>query len=153
MKTLFLAIQNTLQDIPGLKFVGEDWGQLNCEQAPENFPCLLIDLGDVEFSSCGQHAQRAEATLKIKVADVHDNSVTPALSVKQISVFDLLDEVNKRLHGYELEKFSKLCRVDIKKTLRNDAVREFVVTYKFAYTDTITAPVYQKVQARPQISI
>ena len=53
MKEVFKDIQQRLQTIPEFRYIGEDWGQLNFEQPPVDWPCALIDLGNVDFSSAG----------------------------------------------------------------------------------------------------
>lgn len=158
MKEIFKDIQNRLQTIPELRYVGEDWGQLNFEQPPVDFPCVLIDLGNADFSSAGMKSQQVEAIVNITIADIRYNGLTPALPAEQagkaFEIFDLISQVNACLHGTGGEHYSRLCRVSLKKMLREDAVREFVMTYKFAYTDTTAIPQYRKLSdIKPDIQI
>jgi len=158
MKEVFNDILERLKTIPELRYVGEDWGQLNFEQPPVDWPCALIDLGNAEFSSAGIKTQQVDATVNITIADIRYHGVSavtpPEQEGKAFAIFDLIDKVNKLLHGTGGEHYSRLCRVSLKKMLREDAVREFVMTYKFAYTDTTATPQYRKLaDIKPDIQI
>lgn len=153
MKEAFKDILKRLETITEFKYIGEDWGQLNFEQPPVNFPCVLIDLGNAEFSSAGMKSQQVEAVVNITIADIRYNGVSPVLprdqQDKAFEIFNLIDKVNKLLHGTDGEHYSRLCRVSIKKMLREDAVREFVMSYKFSYKDNTATPTYHKIQTPP----
>lgn len=158
MKQVFLDIQAALSAIKKFRYVGEDWGQLNFEQPPVAFPCALIDLGSAQFTSAGRNTQQVEATVNISIADIRYDGITPALPEVQANnafeIFNLIEEANKRLHGQGGETYSRLCRVSLKKMQREDSIREFVLTYKFGYTDATAMPEYQKLSdVRPGIAI
>ncbi len=158
MKEAFKDILERLKTIPELRYVGEDWGQLNFEQPPVDWPCALIDLSNAEFSSSGMKAQQTEATVNITIADIRYHSVSSALppeqEAKAFEIFDLIDKVNRLLHGTGGEHYSRLCRVSLKKMLREDAVREFVMSYKFSYTDSTAVLKFRKLSdIRPDIQI
>lgn len=157
LKEVFKDIQERLKTIPGFRYIGEDWGQLNFEQPPVDWPCALIDLGEVAYTSAGHGRQQTEATVNITIADLRYNGLTPNLPQpdqdKSFEIFDLIDKVNACLHGTGGENYSRLCRVSLKKMLREDAVREFVMTYKFSYTDMSAIPQYSKITPQPGISI
>ena len=70
MKEVFKDIQQRLRTIPEFRYIGEDWGQLNFEQPPVDWPCALIDLGNVDFSAAGMRSQQAEAVVNITIADI-----------------------------------------------------------------------------------
>ncbi len=73
------------------------------------------------------------------------SAVTPPKEEdKAFAIFNLIDKVNRLLYGNGGEYYSRLCRVSLKKMLREDAVREFVMSYKFSYTDSTAIPTYHK---------
>lgn len=156
MKEVFKDIQERLKTIPEFRYVGEDWGQLNFEQPPVDWPCALIDLGNAEFSAAGMKSQQVEAVVNITIADIRHQGVSSRLPLDQadkaFEIFDLIDKVNTLLHGTGGEHYSRLCRISLKKMLREDAVREFVMSYKFGYTDETATPVYQKIKPQVQIT-
>ncbi|MCB6971839.1 MULTISPECIES: hypothetical protein [Butyricimonas] len=157
MKNVFIDVQELIKTVPGIRYVGEDWGQLNFSQPPVDFPCVLIDLGEAEFSQAGQNTQQVIATLNVTIADIRYNGVSARLPIKQqereFEIFSLIENVNKKLHGHGGETYSRLMRISLKNMLREDAVREFVMTYKFAYTDMTGESNLTKYPVSPKIKI
>lgn len=153
LKEAFKDILKRLETITEFKYIGEDWGQLNFEQPPVDWPCALIDLGNAEFSSAGMKSQQVEAVVNITIADIRHQGVSSRLpsdqADKAFEIFDLIDKVNTLLHGTGGEHYSRLCRISLKKMLREDAVREFVMSYKFSYKDNTATPTYHKIQTPP----
>lgn len=139
MKTVLLDIQNRLSHTEIFRYVGEDWGQLNLEQPPVNFPCALIDLENIQYSSAGKGVQQAEAVINISIADIRRNGVSTDLpggeTDTEYEIFSLIDQANNVLHGHGGEEYTRLCRLSLKKIQREDALRLFVLSYKFSYTD------------------
>lgn len=133
MKELFIEAIALLSQIEGFRTVAEDWGQLNFEQPPVNFPCALVGLGNCEFSQVGRHAQQCEGEMIVTVADMRYTTITQSTAPTEqpFNILDLLQDVNTKLHGYK-----SLCRVSIKKVDRPDSIREYRVIYQFSCTDT-----------------
>jgi hypothetical protein len=158
MDEIFIGVMQRLQQAADLQLVGEDWGQLNLEQPPVNFPCALIDLGEVAYSNAGQDTQRAEAIMNITVADICYNGINlfnpEDANRQEFDMFRLLDDINALIHGFGTQLHSKFVRTRIDRIMRDDAVRMFVISYKFAFSDEITAPEYvaHPVPVRLQVS-
>lgn len=77
MKTILQNIQNKLSEVTELKYIDEDWGQLNMYQPPVKWPCCLIDISDVNYSNLGidrsvvpQNRQLGKATVKLTLANL-----------------------------------------------------------------------------------
>lgn len=138
MKDIFNAVLTALKDIPGL-YVAENWGQLNIEQPPVNFPCTLIDLGDAKHTQLSRLAQQVDVGLQITLADIIYNGIdagSPAMEKeRELQIFDLIDAVHRNLQGLSGATFSPLHRTGIEKTIREDSIREFVLYYRCGYTD------------------
>lgn len=157
MKQVFIDIEQRLEQIPSLRYISEDWGQLNFEKPPVKYPCALIDLGEAEYSQTGNHAQMAEAIARITIADIQYQGIHPgapgANRERAFEIFDLIDAVNHALHGQGGENYTRLCRQSIKKVMRPDLVREFVITYAFSYTDMSAVREYTTVRVAPKIKV
>lgn len=155
MKQVFIDIERRLKEIDSLRYISEDWGQLNFERPPVNYPCALIDLGEADCSQAGNRSQMVEAVARITIADIRYQGIHPeapeADRERAFGIFDLIDEVNRALHGRDGDSYTPLNRVKIKKVMRPDQVREFVITYAFGYTDMSAAPERIEVKAAPQI--
>ncbi|MEG1762903.1 MAG: hypothetical protein RR256_04765 [Bacteroidales bacterium] len=157
MKTLFKTVMELLKTIPNL-YIAENWGQLDIPQPPVNFPCALIDLGDMEFSQRGCLTQQGEGTLTISLSDIMYNgidNVTPEiLQEKEFAIFNTINDINALLHGKTgSEKNSSLIRTKIQKQIREDSIREFTLFYKFSYLDDSAQAKYTPVSVSPQIQI
>ena len=156
MKDVFIDVEQHLHQIPGL-YVAEDWGQLNFEKPPVNFPCALIDLGEAKYSQVGNRFQMAEATLNIILADVQFQGIVPTARERDrqraFGIFNLIDKIHSRLHGQQGDRYSPLTRLEVKKIMRPDLIREFVMVYRFGYTDTSASSIYGKVTPDPEIRV
>ena len=53
MKALLEKIQEKLSEVEGLKYIDENWGQLDyySPNMPVQYPCVLIDIGQVQYSN------------------------------------------------------------------------------------------------------
>lgn len=158
-------IQNILEDliekinkVSGLRYCGEDWGQLNFEQPPVDFPCALVDIMDAGYTSQSKGVQTAEITISITVADIRYNGITANLPARQaeqeFSIFTLIENVNRQIHGHGGVSYNRLSRASMKKMLREDSIREFLITYKTSYTDSTAKELSQEASdAKPRIKI
>jgi len=157
MDTIFTEVLSRLTQIPELRFVGEDWGQLNFEQPPVNFPCALIDLFEVDYSDGGRNLQKADAKLVISIADIRYEGITafnPAkVNERAFAIFWIMEKVNSLIHGYGNEYHSKFSRKQIKKMDREDSVREFRMIYEFRFEDETVIPELIRHPVPPNISI
>ncbi|MXV37691.1 hypothetical protein GO491_03200 [Flavobacteriaceae bacterium Ap0902] len=55
MKALLLQLQERIAEISDIKYVDEDWGQLDyySPNMPVQWPCCLIDIQSVDYSNLG----------------------------------------------------------------------------------------------------
>lgn len=156
MKTIFNAILTALKTIPEL-YVAENWGQLNIEQPPVNFPCALIDLGEVTYSQLSRQAQQADVEIQITLSDIIYNGIDQGSpeeeKARELHIFDLIDTLHRCLHGLSGDTFSPMHRIHIAKTIREDSIREFVIRYRCGYTDRSAVKTTSLHTALPAMSI
>ncbi|MEG1669348.1 hypothetical protein [Chryseobacterium sp.] len=109
MKTLFKNMMELLKTIPNL-YVAENWGQLDMTQPPVNFPCALLDLGDMEFSQRGSLTQQGEGILTISLADIMYNGIDNVTTIEKFVIISknkitiLMNERTNSLIGGSLNK-------------------------------------------------
>lgn len=79
MKNLLEKLQLRLAEIPQLKYIDENWGQLDyySPNMPVQYPCTLIDVQQVQYSNIGkdltkipQQRQIAQVQIKITIANM-----------------------------------------------------------------------------------
>lgn len=151
------AVMAQLKTVPELRYVSEDWGQLDYyDQPPVQFPCALVECEDIRFADNSMNTQGAEATLSISISDLRlfNTSANSPDADTAFDIFELMGKVNKTLHGLKSATFSPLTRTGIARVRRDDAIREFRISYRFAYCDRSAAPVMRKLSdVKPEIDI
>lgn len=157
MKTILKNFLERIAGIPELRFVGEDWGQLYIEFPPVNFPCALIDLGEIKYIQQGRNVQQADAILNITVADMFTDGVTSytpeGKTDGEFEIYSVIEKVHACLHGYGTEKHSRLMRIGLTKISREDTIREFLLSFKFSFSDQAATPEYTSRPTPPNIKI
>ncbi len=132
-------IQEKLKEVPGLRYIADDWSQLEYEQPPVQFPCALVDVDGFDYSQTGRLHQLGTGAVYVRVADLQltNTSANAPASLKKASetFFNVIDEVHKSLHGFSGGNYSALIRTSLKRVSRNDGIKEYLFTFKTAYTE------------------
>lgn len=143
MKALLEKIQQQVSEIAELKYIDENWGQLDyySPNMPVQFPCALIDVQQVQFSNFGRDmskkpVQRQIGTIQIKITVANmrlSNSSMQALRRQKEEVWaiwGIIEKIHQQLHGVSLlPNVSALIRSSQSRTLRDDGVQEYEVYY------------------------
>lgn len=106
--TIITDIQDMLSsELPGVKYIDKDWGQLYMEQPPVGWPCVLIDIEEVAIRDMSNLHEHATATIVLTVANRRINASSahaPKTSKeKSMETIDLTDTVHKLLQRYATE--------------------------------------------------
>lgn len=143
MKVVLENIQKQLAAIPELKYIDEDWGQLDdySPHPPTQFPLALIDIGSLEFSHIGmdkkvvpQNRQMATGTIVISIANLRLTN-TSFKSPKQQKnnvwdIWNIIECVHQQLHGFKPDCNSgAMMRTNLRRIKRDDGIQEYEVTY------------------------
>jgi hypothetical protein len=149
MKLVLKNIQDLLAAIPALKYVDEDWGQLDdySPHPPTQFPLALIDIGSLQYSDIGkdrtatpQNRQMATGTIVISIANLKlTNSSARApqnQKDKSWAIWDIVENVHAKLHGVVVGgSAGALMRTAMRKVNRDDGIQEYEVTYTIGITN------------------
>lgn len=138
IKEALKAVKTALQEIEELRYAGEDWGQLDYfTQKPVKFPCALVDVEEVAYSDNALRRQQSAATLMVRVADsrMFNGSFQSPPSETEFAMFDLLQRIAHALHGLSGPTFSPFVRTGLVRARRDDTIREFRLSFRFAFTD------------------
>lgn len=149
MKTILDTIKNKIDQIPGLKYVDDDWGQLDfySPNFPVKWPCVLVDLGQIGFSDIGRdltqtpiNRQQGDALIVIRFANLRlSNSSTKSPRTqrdKRLEVFDLIQDIHENLQGFEPdERCGPLIRESMRRVTRDDGVQEYEIIYSAGLSD------------------
>lgn len=143
------AIQTQLQTITDLKYVDEDWGQLDSysPNPPTQFPCALIDITTMNYANIGKdnsalpiQRQTAEATITINIADLKLSNTSGRAPQTQKDnawkILAIIEDVHKKVQGWKpTNKSGALMRSSRKRVRRDDGIQEYAVTYSVGFTN------------------
>lgn len=143
MKALLEKIQQKISKIAELKYIDENWGQLDyySPNMPVQFPCVLIDVQQVQFSNLGRDmskkpVQRQIGTVQIKITVANmrlsnSSMQAPRRQKEEVwAIWGIIEKIHQQLHGVSLlPNVSPLIRSSQSRTLRDDGVQEYEVYY------------------------
>lgn len=142
-------IQNRLQEIPELKYVDEDWGQLNLypQDIPVKWPCALFEVRSGNFENIGkdrktspEERQMGRFSLDVTLGNLKlsNTSGKAPLSQKNSAwyIHTVENLVHQKLQGFSPGvNCSKLIRTGVQNVRRDDGVQEKHVFYDFEVTN------------------
>lgn len=148
-KEVLQNIQNKLETIPALRYVDEDWGQLDdySPHPPTQFPLALIDIGALQYSDIGkdtaatpQNRQMATGTIVISIANLKLTNTSARAPQPQKdkawAIWDIVESVHAKLHGIPVGGTAgALMRTAMRKVKRDDGIQEYEVTYTIGMTN------------------
>jgi hypothetical protein len=137
MKKIILAIQERLvAEVPELRYIDKNWGQLEYDQPPVQFPCALIDVDNINFSQLGQGWQQAEADIVITVCGLQliRSSAQAPNHENSYEVLDILDKMFQKLQIWSNGKFTPLMRTNQRKAVSNSSYEVYTTSFKTAFT-------------------
>ncbi|MDR0509628.1 MAG: hypothetical protein LBH06_00870 [Rikenellaceae bacterium] len=134
----FADIQDRLAALSELKYVDEDWGQLDGEgRSPAvKFPCVLIDCSNITASQAGEHVMLDTISVVVRVADLRlSNSSAQAphgQKEKHYRLFEIIAKVISALHGWsgDPQAYGRLRRISMQRERRGDGVRLYELTFQ-----------------------
>ena len=143
MKELLLSLQNQLAIVAALKYIDEDWGQLDDygTHTPVKWPCCLIDFTDADYSDIGvdraatpKNRQQALGSITLNFANSKlTNSSRNAPIVQKDNAYLLLgviEDVHKIIQGFRpAENSGGLIRKSFKRVKRDDGIQQYRVVY------------------------
>ena len=145
MKQILTNIQNRLAEISELRYIDEDWGQIDyySPNMPVKWPCCLIDIQSGQFSNISKDAtkhpkdrQNGLFSVKITLANMkltNTSYLAPQTQKDNAwAVFDLVEKIHQKLHGFSPDNnCGKMLRSSFGRTQRDDGVQEYAVIYDF----------------------
>lgn len=145
---------------PNLKYMDEDWGQLDYyqENPPVKFPCILLELQQASWKNQSQKVQDGVLNISIRVADLKQSNTShkapDTQKAKAAAIWLILENIHKALHGWRpatYPEFGALTRISSRRVKRDDGIREFEVVYSTLCTDDSAMTQYYNI-ADPEVS-
>lgn len=137
--TIIEDLQDMLsQKLPKV-FIDRDWGQLDMEQPPVGWPCILIDIEEVQPHQLTDGNEWNKATVVLKVANKRTNSSSahaPRVSKeKSMETLNLSDDTHGFVQGYAADgaEYSKLQAVSFYKLDNLPGIEGYATRYVTKY--------------------
>lgn len=146
LKDLIEELIDRLGRIDGLRYVAEDWGQLDYEQPPVQWPCALIDIQDIRYSQTGAGGLLGECGFVIRLANRAPHRVSANAPKRQkdetLVLSGIIDQIFLSIHAEGSEKHSPFVLQSVQKVKEPDIqsyILSFATQFKIAKPQ-ITAP-------------
>jgi len=138
MKTIYQAILNQLQaQVPSLKWIDLDKGQMRFEKPPIVFPAALIGLQVARAENLNQTKQLVNAQITIKLCfdftGNTDASTPEEHRLNSLAYFDLVETVFNKLQGWATAEMNPLERSNQFDEQRPDAYKVTTITFSTNY--------------------
>lgn len=157
IKETLNAIEMALKPISDIKYINEDWGQIDYyTQPPVLWPCVLLDCEVVDYATMSGNLQSGEGIITIRIADYRNLQQANARATNiepRYEFFDLVDKIHKQLQGLSSVTFTPLDRRGLNRSRRDDAIREFRLTYKFSFKDATAVKERFHRVVRPNVDV
>lgn len=140
--TIIKDLQGMLSNaLPQVKYIDKDWGQLDLEQPPVGWPCILIDFEEVDPKQLKGGNEKDTAIIVLTVANrrTTSSSAHAPRDAKEASyiTIDLTDDVHDLVQGYSAsEEYTPLSSISFYK--RNDipGAECYAMRYRTTYNVT-----------------
>lgn len=143
------AVQERLAEVTELKYIDEDWGQLDyySPNFPVQWPCALIDITAAQYTDLGvdrratvRNRQRGEAVVSITVANMKLSNTSSRAPQSQKenarSIWTTIEAIHAIVHGWSPGgSTGNLTRQGVRRIKRDDGVQEYELLYRVAVHD------------------
>lgn len=157
MEEILQAVMQKLAQIPELRWIDLNVGQMNIQNPPVDYPCALIDIADIDYTTAGTHRQIGELQLEIELYFIvrsPANTLAPEhLREQAFGHFAIVRKIYTALQNLSGQNFTGLTRI---RTTRNKNYypRAITLTFKTTLEDRSAVPKYRKLShIKPDIQI
>lgn len=157
MEEIITAVMQRLKDeVPELRWIDINIGQMATENPPVDYPCALVDIPCTDYSDAGGRVQLGKVTLEVElyfIVRTPMNMAAPeAIRQQSLSHFGLATQVYKALQGFSGESFTALSRKRATRT-KDYYPRSFQLSFECSVKDSSAAPVRIKLNVPPRIEV
>lgn len=133
LKKIIEELFQDLSSIEGIRYVAEDWGQLDYEQPPVQWPCALVDMQDVRYSQTGMGGLLADCTFTVQLTDQAPQRVSSRASDTQkersLQIFGIIDRVIQDIHAKDSAEHSPFMLEGMQR-VNLPELQSYVLTFK-----------------------
>ena len=140
--TLFKSICDLLEsEVPALRWIDGDMGQLEDGRPGIAYPCALIDITYPSCADVDSVDQQINADISVRVAFDPRGATNAAVSTERrdsaLSMLDTLEDIHRALQGFTDDYvYSSLSRYSALREKRADGRPVYRIVYKTTFLDT-----------------
>lgn len=142
-KLLIDITERLTEKVPALKYIDEDFGQLDyySNHPPVKYPCALVDATEATWTNTLKREQTGLVQVVIRVADLKLSNTSgkapQGQKDKAFAVFTILKDVYKALQGWTgSQHYAGLIRMSNKRIKRDDGVRIYEIRFTTQLKDS-----------------
>ncbi|SMO48230.1 hypothetical protein [Solitalea koreensis] len=146
MKTIYLKLLARLKELPQIKYIDRDKGQLEQyegDRPPVAFPCILIKQSLPQCKNLTPKEQLCSAQITVRVAFDYTGDASSisgeARLQSALSYFDTVDAVLAKLQGWGDAEMNAWERTSQLEEDRRDNFSVLRITLKTGYRETISS--------------
>lgn len=139
MEDLYLKLLELLKQVPQLRYIDLDTGQLMMEKPTINYPAALIEIDISNSEDIGANIQHCNINFIIRLvtkAIGETNASAPVPVIKSsLEWLRLQNEVYKKLQGYGDANFYPFSRRSGKNEVMRKELKTFALRFETSYHD------------------
>lgn len=143
IKETILSIEASLATVTALKYIDEDWGQLDDygPHVPVKWPCCLLDFTDISFTEIGidrtatpKNRQQATGSITLNFANLKTGNTSKNAPVNQkeqaYMLLGVIESTHQIIQGFRpSENSGALIRKSFRRIKRDDGIQQYQVVY------------------------
>lgn len=142
MKTIYQDVLKRLEaQIPSLRWIDLDKGQMRHERPPIVFPAALIKLQIPRADNLNQNKQLVDGQISIKLCfdftGYTDANTPEEHRLNSLAYFDVVDLVYSKLQGWGTSEMNTLARINQYEEERPDAYKVTVITFSTQWHESV----------------
>ena len=141
MKHIYTNILTALQEIPELKWIDLDKGQMNSNRPSVAFPAALITVTLPRTENITNTIQTVNTQITVRLCFDYTGStnskMTEAARNKSLEYFNIADKVFNKLQNLEADNMNALERINAIEEVRPDGYKILAQTYNSGYKEEL----------------
>lgn len=160
MEVILSKIQERLSaEVKELKYIDEDWGQMDVMQPPVKYPCAIIDIPEGNYTNNGELVQQGTLTVVVKCYNLKLTNSSAKAPQRQKDYnkqfWALQKKINMMLHGVDFigDNYGVPIRTGFRKVKREDGITAIELYFSIQLTDSSCTPLRKEIDKPIKVTI
>lgn len=142
IEDIYGGIYDLLAAIPEIKWVDQDFGQMEMERPPVAYPCVLIGIDLPGTENIGQNKQNCQVTINLRICFSYsgETSMKSPAEVRErgLAHYRTVREIYRKVQGQRIG-LRPLARTGQMESVRPDRVKVLDMPFSTMFVDTSAA--------------